>query len=132
MLEHISRKPVPQMEHRRSTTVIRQQTAPPKLQKLAPALFQNREIILIFAVKLSDLGGLFTPQKPVNPNHPINLGRVHGIVDKDHVIKERIEPVLLKTRLMIDHRAAAAKLLNEHPVTQPLRRHKLAGRLCEF
>ena len=111
----------PEVIHRRTAAIVRQQARAAQFQKPSPAASEQVEIVFAFGIIPSCRRGLFGPHQAVNPDNMVWRCGGAGAVDQDHVVGMGVEPVPFKPRLMVDHRAATAQFLDEDAIAQPLR-----------
>ena len=126
-LQHIVGQPVPQMEHRRPAPVIGMHAGPPQFQQSPTAGTQRAKVILALGIEPVVRADAGRGQHPVDPNDIVKRGRIPAAVDQDQVVEHGIVFIPLQPRRVIDQRAVAAQLLDEHRIAQPLGRRQIAG-----
>mmetsp|Transcript_27655 Transcript_27655/g.51358 ORF Transcript_27655/g.51358 Transcript_27655/m.51358 type:complete len:237 (+) Transcript_27655:568-1278(+) len=122
---HVFGQPGPKMKHRRPAPVIGMHTRPPQFQQGPARGPQGAQVILVLGIKLTRRLGLLRAQHAVNANHP-----PHRIIKKQHMVKKRVKAILLKPRLRIDQRAAAAQFTHKDVIAQCLGRPQISVTLC--
>jgi hypothetical protein len=90
--EHVIRKPVPQMQHRRATPMVAMHAGPAQLHEPAPSTAQGFQVIFGIAVKAALAPrARVAGQQPVNPDHVFVLSRVAAAVDEQKMVEVRIK-----------------------------------------
>jgi hypothetical protein len=113
------------MQHARAPTVIRMKTGPAKFEEAQATVDQRAKVIFIGTVELPRPLGHLAGHQTIDPDNPITLRA--RLIQKQQVIRKRIETVMFQPRGVVDHGAYGLEFLDKDIITQALRREDLIG-----